>query len=66
MTIKTAHIIVDIQAGPVNILKVMLPDNMVKSGINEISEDNPGPKAKPNALAATKAAQYLVRALKYT
>lgn len=64
ITINIVQIIVEIQAGPVNMLKVILPDIIVKSGINEINEDNPGPKAKPNALAATKAAQYLVKALK--
>ena len=47
-------------------LKVIAPDSIVKSGINEIKDDNPGPKARPNALAATKAAQYLVSALKNT
>ena len=43
-----------------------LPENRVKSGIKEINEDIPGPRARPKALAATNAAQYLVRALKYT
>ena len=47
-------------------LKVIRSDSIVKSGINEIKDDNPGPNASPKALAATKAAQYLVRALKNT
>ena len=34
--------------------------------MKDINDDSPGPRARPRALAATNAAQYLVRALKYT
>ena len=57
---------VEHQAGPVNSLNDIFPLSTVKGGIKERIEERPGPSARPSALAATKAAQYFVRACKNT
>lgn len=57
---------VEHQAGPVNSLNDIFPLSTVNGGINERIEERPGPSASPRALAATKAAQYFVRACKNT
>ncbi len=61
-TMKKSQIMEDTQAGPVKLLKVTNPLNIVKGGIKDRIEERPGPSARPRALAATNAAQYLVRA----